>query len=128
MTHKNLQAGFTLIELMIVVLVIGILATIGIANFASMRERSLDATMKSDLRNAMLFIEDYRVKNEELPPDVATFEADTGFDLSPNISWIQFQRVAVGLDQSVEIEVKHSSSLRQWYANYPTDGSEISLR
>jgi prepilin-type N-terminal cleavage/methylation domain-containing protein len=45
------ESGFTLIELMIVVVIIGILAAIGVPKFAHSRERAFLATMKSDLHN-----------------------------------------------------------------------------
>jgi type IV pilus assembly protein PilA len=45
------RAGFTLIELLIVVVIIGILAALAIPSFASTKERTYVATMKSDLHN-----------------------------------------------------------------------------
>ena len=45
------RKGFTLIELLIVVVIIGILSAIAIPKFASTKEKSFLATMKSDLRN-----------------------------------------------------------------------------
>ena len=43
--------GFTLIELMIVVVILGILASIVVPKFANGKERALTAAMKTDLRN-----------------------------------------------------------------------------
>jgi len=44
-------AGFTVVELVIVVVILGLLATIAIPKFSSSREKALVAMMKSDLRN-----------------------------------------------------------------------------
>ena len=45
------RAGFTLVELIIVVVIIGLFATIVIPKFSSSRDKALVAAMKSDLRN-----------------------------------------------------------------------------
>jgi type IV pilus assembly protein PilA len=46
-------AGFTLVEIIVVVVIIGLLATIAIPKFSSSRDKALVATMKSDLRNLL---------------------------------------------------------------------------
>ena len=55
------DGGFTLIELMIVVVIIGVLAAIAIPRFGSSKERSYLVTMQSDLRNLATAQENYLV-------------------------------------------------------------------
>jgi len=59
---KN-QKGFTLIELMIVIAIIGILAAIAIPQFSAYRKRSYHASSQSDLRNAATAQEAFFVDN-----------------------------------------------------------------
>lgn len=59
---KN-KKGFTIIELMIVVVVLGVLAAIAIANFMSMQERAREASVKSNMHTTQLAVEDYNVSN-----------------------------------------------------------------
>ncbi|MEX1186479.1 MAG: prepilin-type N-terminal cleavage/methylation domain-containing protein [Gemmatimonadaceae bacterium] len=59
----NQRAAFTLIELLIVVVIIGILAVMAIPKFASTKEKAYFATMKGDLRNLATAQEGYAADN-----------------------------------------------------------------
>jgi type IV pilus assembly protein PilA len=69
MMKKN--EGFTLIELMIVIAIIGILAAIAIPQFSAYRKRSYNAGAEADLRNAATAQEAYFVDFSRYSPNVA---------------------------------------------------------
>ncbi len=72
MIKKRCAQGFTLIELMIVIAIIGLLATIAIPQFVTYRLRAYNALAVSDLRNASIAQEAYYVDHRTYTSDIDT--------------------------------------------------------
>lgn len=62
------QKGFTIVELLIVIVVIAILATISIVAYNGVQQRARDSQRKSDLAAIAKALELYRVDNGHYPP------------------------------------------------------------
>ncbi|PIE56718.1 MAG: pilus assembly protein [Desulfobulbus propionicus] len=75
----NNQKGFTLIELMIVIAIIGILAAIAIPNFISYRDKAYCSAAQSDVQTVMGAIADYFADPENVTVSKASLNAQKGF-------------------------------------------------
>ena len=81
------EEGFTLIELMIVIAIIGILAAIAIPQFSAYRTRSYNSAAQADLRNATTAQEAYYVDNQTYCSTTGTLIGqDYGLFLSANVT------------------------------------------
>jgi type IV pilus assembly protein PilA len=73
--QREREGGFTLIELMVVVLIIAILIAIAIPTFLGARHRAQDRAAQSNLRNALTAEKTYYTDKQAYTPD-ATAAAD----------------------------------------------------
>src|SRR5438477_12605363 len=80
---NNDEKGFTLIELMVVVLIIAILIAIAIPTFLGARQRAQDKQAQSNIRNALTTEKTYYVDNQAYTATAANLTAiETSLDFS----------------------------------------------
>jgi len=79
--------GFSLIELLIVVAIMGILSGIVYANFSQARASARDDTRKSDLKQLALALEMYRAQHGRYPDPGCTTRTWSGHSPVVNITW-----------------------------------------
>lgn len=69
--------GFTIVELLVVIVVIAILASISIVSYNGITNRAHEVAVKSDLRQAMTKLSIYRMDNGEFPANFTGSSAIT---------------------------------------------------
>lgn len=81
------EDGFTLVELLVVVVIVAILAAIAIPVFVAQRQKGYEAQVQSALRNAATAVESYaaadggRYAGLETEPDLAATMGANGFQV-----------------------------------------------
>ena len=91
--RRDAEEGFTLIELMVVVLIIAILIAIAIPQFLGARSRAQDTAAKSDLRNALTAEKTSYTDTQTYTTTAATLTA-----IEPAIKWGVTTTVTVSPD------------------------------
>jgi len=93
-SRRDREEGFTLIELMVVVLIIAILIAIAIPTFLGARQRAQDRAAQSDLRNGLTAEKTFYTDNEEYSADVTN--AGDLDSIEPSLDWGGDLAVSVG--------------------------------
>lgn len=124
MQHRNIRDdGFTLVELMVVVLIIAILIAIAIPTFLGARTRAQDRAAQSDLRNGLTAAKVYYADNDTqdygfVAADLAAVHANLTFVAgnAPAVGQVGFVALANtdgAADQAVAFVAQSES--RTWF-------------
>ena len=110
--------GFTLIELMVVVLIIAILLAIAIPTFLGARDRANDRAAQSNLRNANTnALVYYADGHQSFTQDPATMEA-----LDPSLRYTNTKSLATSKTVYIEVVTTYSPSDTVYLATQSTNG------
>lgn len=79
MAVKN-KNGFTIIEIIVTIAIIGILLSISVVSYGNWRQSAIITQIKNDLRNAATAFENYRNFNHTYPTSVSSLADFTTSD------------------------------------------------
>ena len=125
MSSVKKEVGFTLIELLVSIGIISILAAIAIMQYQSYRVRAYDTAARSDLKNAMIALENYYQDNAIYPANYSDLPAN-GFNSSKNVCFTKYDLENGG--QTVHMHIMHTASPNAWHTKYPDDGGDVDYR
>lgn len=122
--RRSLQpSGFTIVELLIVIVVIGILAAITVVAYNGIQDRASDTRRQSDIRNVQMIVEKYAAENGNYPStgSLSTVLSDDNcFAGTSQVDWVP--SVTEKLPQSVPNPGKGRSGQGGCYL-YSSDGT-----
>lgn len=122
--NKKNYTGFTIVELLIVIVVIGILAAITIVAYNGVQNRANDTIVQSDLRNLAMKVKELEATNGSLPAGLGN-SGITGIpkfspaknSYSPNHNNVYYCTGIVSGDQKFAIAAVSRSGARYVYAS-----------
>ena len=77
--HRQVQ-GFTLVELMVVIVIIGILAGVVVVNYTGRTEKAIEARVKTDFKSIQDAIEMFKTDTGQYPEKLEDLMTNPGLD------------------------------------------------
>ena len=119
--HKSRQLGFTIVELLIVIVVIAILATISIVAYSGIQNRANDSAVQSNLRNIGMKISQYHAEFDSYPANTAA-AMDEFVKVSKNSYMLLgnsfgYCQIAQGPDQRFSIVGRSASGTGYYFSS-----------
>ena len=108
MRHKGsrAEAGFTLIELMVVVLIIGILIAIALPTFLGARQRAQDKAVQSDMRTALVAALSFYIQSPQ--STYSGFNVAEAKAAEPILNWVVATQPTTG---TMDIQIANGPNL-----------------
>ena len=117
------RGGFTLIELMIVTVIVGLLAGLAVPEFDAVRRRAYNTVALADLNNASKEIERFFNEHYRYPADDDELIAE-GYSHSPGVSFTTFdiRDAAIPELARVHMHIEHEAASQYYHYEYPNGG------
>jgi len=124
MTKANPKlSGFTIVELLVVIVIIGILAAITIVAYTGISGRAVTASLQSDLSNASTKLKMYQVDNGRYPDRIddcpTPSSNNTCFKSSPGNDFGDYSSYNYSSSQTYVLTAKHNTVAYRATSNSP---------
>lgn len=108
---KLKRSGFTVVELLIVIVVIAILAVVTIVAYSGLQKRALETALKSDLRQAHSQLSVHAVENGSYPADINSVKKSETTDFQYTASGHEYCLTGLAAGAGAAFYITHGGSM-----------------